>query len=113
MSMKVAILVDWELFSDSEKVQKLVRQRSGQARLILLVNDPKKRDYDFDDFQDFAWDAVIRNNGNLDVVKFKERALDILQNASSAVPVMALDPWGDVNDMYRRNGVLVTLKDLK
>lgn len=122
-----AIIVDWTLFHSNPYTQRFVLEREDSARLILLVNDPESDDYvhpadvTADTFvpknivfpmPDIEWDAVIRNTGKLDVVDFKTKALSILKEASNINPVIGLDANHEVNAMYRKSGVLITIEDL-
>lgn len=109
--METAILVDWELYSQNTYTQDFVIAREGQARLIMLVPYPSTHDFDIED-SDIEWDAVIRNSGGKENVVFKAAALDVIQNASSMLPVIALDGDILINKMYRSGGVLVTTGDM-
>lgn len=119
-----AILVDWDLYRTNEHTQEFIQARVGQARLILLVSDPETSDYvhpadlptlphpTLNAHAYVEWDAVIRNTGALGVVKFKYKALDIIQSVSNLDPVIGLDASTAVNDLYRESGVLITTEDL-
>ena len=110
-----AILVDWELYRHNPHTQKFISDRADQARMILLVQAPELHDYEYTDDNDpwfVEWDAVIRNTGGLDVVKFKQKALEIIQDVSNLDPVIALDKNSRVNSMYRAHGVLITIEDM-
>lgn len=109
-----AILVDWSLYRSNPYTQDFVSARMGQARMVLLVSDPRHDDYDYDNHVGVPyveWDAVVRNSGPLSNVAFKATALSVLQDSSSLVPVIALDASNEVNRMYRAGGVLVTVED--
>ena len=119
--MNTAILVDWALFHTNPYTQDFVAKRDGQATLVLLVTDPYKDDYDplspyFREARmfpvpDLEWDVVIRNTGRLDNVTFKKKAIGVLHEASDIRVVVALDSAHDVNTMYRKEGVLITVED--
>lgn len=119
--MNTAILVDWALFHTNPYTQDFVVKRDGQAKLVLLVSDPYKDDYDaFSPYfmearvfpvPDLEWDVVIRNTGKLPNVIFKAKALGVLHEASDLRAVIGLDADHAVNKMYREEGVLVTVED--
>lgn len=121
-----AILVDWSLYSANTHVQEFIKAREGQARMVLLVTEPKTNDYMYptdytatddyptlgrDSIDGIEWDAVIRNTGDLADVKFKENAVTILKEVSNLDPVIGLDKSSAVNTVYRAQGVLVTTED--
>ena len=114
-----AILVDWSLYSANTHVQEFIKAREGQARMVLLVTEPKTNDYihpadtlpTTQALDHPEWDAVIRNTGDLADVKFKENAVTILKEVSNLDPVIGLDKSSAVNTVYRAQGVLVTTED--
>lgn len=111
---ETAILVDWGLYRTNPYTQDFVTARVGQARMVLLVTDPLKDDYHYEDHENIPyveWDAVIRNSARFPSVVFKATALTVLQDSSSLVPVIALDANNEVNKMYREGGVLITVED--
>lgn len=113
--METAILVDWDLFSRNPYTQDFVLDRVSYTKTVLLVNDPHRHDYTSwtrPDIDDFEFDVVIRNTGDLESVAFKATALSVIQEVSNLVPVIGLDTDNAVNAMYRAGGVLITLKDL-
>lgn len=129
--MNATIIVDWPLFKDNPWVQDFIREREGMARMVLVVPTPNTDDYTWDEhppgldnppvqngqqmlypMPEIAWDAVIRNSGNLQNVVFKATALSVIQDASTMEPVIALDPDHAVNEMYRDGGVLITIESL-
>lgn len=107
-----AILVDWELYSGNPYAQDFVQARDGQARMILLVSNPATNDFDYDSHATIEWDAVIRNTGPFDDVKFKMTALEIIKDVSNLDPVIGLDTNTTVNKHYRAEGVLITVEDI-
>lgn len=114
-----AILVDWDLYRTNPYTRDFVKAREGQARMILLVSDPTEHDYDHPadggpivDDPEIEWDAVIRNTGDLDVVKFKVTALEIIMDVSNLDPVIGLDANNTINKHYRNEGVLITIEDI-
>lgn len=114
--MEPTIIVDWTLFRTNPYTQDFVMRRLGNARFVLLVSDPVNDNYEYGDYPELPavnWDAVIRNSGGLEDVMFKAMAVDVLQNASSLQPVIALDPNPLVDKMYREAGVLITTKELR
>ena len=119
--MNTAIAVDWALFHTNPFTQEFVAKRDGQAKLVLLVSDPERDDYDplspyFTEARvfpvpDLEWDVIIRNSGGLDNVTFKTKALGVLHEASDLRVVIGLDVNHDINKMYRDQGVLITVED--
>lgn len=114
-----AILVDWDLYRTNPYTRDFVKDREGQARMILLVNDPATNDYihpadtsPISDDPEIEWDAVIRNTGDKDVVKFKVTVLEIIKDVSNLDPVIGLDVNNIVNKHYRNEGVLITIEDI-
>lgn len=121
-----AILVDWDLYHTNPYTRDFVLAREGQARMILLVADPTKHDYThpydapegtlphptLNEHAYIEWDAVIRNTGDTDVVKFKVTALEIIKDVSNLDPVIGLDANNAVNKHYRSEGVLITIDDI-
>lgn len=119
--MTTAILVDWALFHTNPYTQEFVAKRADQAKLVLVVSDPFKDDYDpespiFSEARVFPvpnleWDVVIRNTGKLNSVVFKAKALGVLHEASDLRVVIGLDADHRVNTIYREEGVLITVED--
>lgn len=107
-----AMIVDWTLYSANEQVRDFVAQRADHCRLVLLVENPATNDFDHDVHSDIEWDAVIRNTGALDNVKFKTTALNVLIDVSNLDVVVGLDSSAPVQRMYKANKVLVTSEDL-
>ena len=110
-----AILVDWDLYRTNPYTQDFINDRLGQARMVLLVSDPQRNDYEYEahfGIPYVEWDAVVRNSAGLNNVAFKATALTVLQDSSTLVPVIGLDANNTVNSMYREGGVLITVEDL-
>lgn len=114
--MTKAILVDWGLYQTSTHIQRFLHRREGQASFVLLVNDPVNDDYSDDQAPTtliaVEFDVVIRNTGELNDVKFKQRAFNVITDVSDLDIVIALDPSDSISEYYRENGVLITMADL-
>lgn len=113
--MNTAVLIDWNLFIESPYVQDLVSGWETHTRVVLLVEHPDSFDYEADTHPtvpEIAWDMVIRNSGGLDSVTFKEKAIKILKEVGDTQPVIGLDRNLFVSEMYKREGVLITVMEL-
>lgn len=103
--MTTAILVDWGLYQTNPAVRDFIAEREDDASIVVLVDHPTEpltRDFD----------VTIRNTGGLNGVKFKIKALDVLNDLSDLDIVVALDPSDSISEVYRSMGVLITYGDL-
>lgn len=111
-----AILVDWELYQRSPATRAFVQDRKGQARMILLVNDPARADYVHPadngpafEAPEVEWDVVIRNTGAKGEVEFARNAMNIIRDVSELDVVIYLTTDRSLQDEARSRGVLLAM----
>ncbi len=103
--MTTAILVDWGLYQTNPAVRDFITAREDDASIVVLVDDK-------DTTLDRDFDVTIRNTGGLHGVKFKIKALDVLNELSDLDIVVALDPSDSISEVYKSMGVLITYGDV-
>lgn len=104
---KPAIMLDLGTWSLNSKVMDFI-YKSPNSNVVLLVSEGMTYEWAEGD-PDFQ--AVIRNNGNMDEVSFKTAALCLVQDSGALVPAIAIDDDPEVRKMYRDGGVIVVFNE--
>lgn len=105
MEKTAGILVDYDLYRESDAVRSFVKFRYGKAALVALVTDPEVDELD----DHYLWDVIIKNHKGWSEDGFKTSAMLTLKEASNIIPVIALDESN--TDMYYRHDVLYVMDD--
>ena len=101
------VVVNYDYYRNSEGARDFVYRTKGKASLIAFVPSPDERSPD-NDPNEFEWDVVISNHGNLPSIAFKVAALAALAAHSNVYPAIALDTAD--SEVYTEAGVLMVVE---
>ena len=106
-----AIVIDFDVWTYSEDVRKWAEQKSKHAHIVFFVADPDKNDYEPGDerWSEYHEASMVIRNSAANPMKsldFKTAALSAIQQSSTLVPVIAVEPDYTVAKHFCNAGVL-------
>jgi hypothetical protein len=105
-----AVIVDYDTWYESPKVQQWVAWKAAHAELVLLVTN--SMEYPLPDTIPTEWTVIIQNTGQLTDFEFKVAALNAVRHLSNMIPAIGIDNDPAIRQMFEANGVLYTTGEI-